>query len=183
MVRINSNYTGVPDHAVVPPAGTYRVNIYDIEVKTKDEPDALPYWAVKLKIADPIPNIEGYTIFENLTSSPKMIWRQVQFLKSAGINTDGVVDIELNELIGRVIMVKTYQNEWQGNKNLKVKEFMPNTVNANPSSVNEAFGALFGSENKEVKKEEVKKEEVKKEEVKVAGEKSSSPKTDDLFNI
>ena len=99
---------------------------YHLVVKEAEwkEGQAGDYLAIEFRGVD---EYENSSIYHNASFAPKALGRTRIFLEALGyeISDSGDTDIDAADLIGLEVMGETYEDRYEGGKNIKVDEFYP----------------------------------------------------------
>ena len=90
---------------------------------TWQEGQAGDYLAIEFKGVD-----EEYaesSIYHNASFSPKALPRTRAFLEALGMDVEGEMEIDAEELVDLEVMATTYEDRYDGGKSIKVDEFWP----------------------------------------------------------
>ncbi len=88
------------------------------------EGNAGDYIAIEFQGVD---EYENSTIYHNASIAPKALPRTRAMLEAMGyeISEDGDTSIDVSELVGLEVMGETYEDRYEGGKNIKVDDFYP----------------------------------------------------------
>lgn len=134
---------------------------YAMEVKSAEWADGNehPYIAIQFKGVDE--EFAESTLYHNATTSPKALNRLRALLEALGIDVPEkgeAMDLDVEELVGKQCMVHTYEDNYEGKKNVKADDFWP--IDEKKSK-----GGAKGKAGGKGKKEEVEDEKIARDDV------------------
>lgn len=118
---MNIDFTNVKESTftLVPANTEVRVEIIDAEFKTASTGNEM--LSLKLKVLTE--EYEGTNIFDNCVITEKALWRLKTALKCFGVDTEGSIDIDAEDLIGLEGDIIVNQDEYNGKKKNTVKTY------------------------------------------------------------
>jgi hypothetical protein len=120
MPRFKGNLSDVQSTFEEMPAGEYTVFLYDIN---EESGPSDKYWRCEFKIPEG-EKFANRSLFTNVSLSPNARWKVKEFFEAFGIDVNKEVDINLAELVGKKCRVRTNQEEFEGEKRLRIKRFL-----------------------------------------------------------
>jgi hypothetical protein len=65
----------------------------------------------------------GATVYETFTLTDKVLWKLKMFLEAVGVNADGKIVLNLDNLIGKSCIVSVFHEEYNGSLRAKIDSF------------------------------------------------------------
>lgn len=125
---ITLDFTNVEDNDFAPlPDGIYNATLYDIEVKQGKK---YPYFKCEYRISNG--EFEDRRVWDNLSTSPKALWRLKQVLGRIAPELDlsGKLEFDPDSVIGLSCRLKIVQEEYKGDMKNKVEDVLENSGGA-----------------------------------------------------
>jgi hypothetical protein len=94
-----------------------------VKAASWEEGQAGDYLAIEFNGKDE--EYENSSIYHNASFSPKALPRTRAFLEALGLEVDGEMEIDAEDLVGLEVMGTTYEDRYDGGKSIKVDEFWP----------------------------------------------------------
>ena len=120
MAQINLNFSNVPSREPLP-EGLYELRVAKVE-QTTSKTSGNPMLKVEFDVMT-----EGYTgrkIWANYMLMENSYWKIQELFKSLGLDADGIVDVDTDELVGLTCTGKITQREYNGDIQNEVKKTM-----------------------------------------------------------
>lgn len=117
---VSFDFTGVEAGGRMVPDGTYSVTID--EIGTEEGQSGYDYWAVRFKVT--AGQYKGSVLFDNLSHSPAALFKIKRLLEVLGVEAEGMVDIDPDELVGQELDVLVVNENFEGKDRPKVQEYM-----------------------------------------------------------
>lgn len=64
-------------------------------------------------------------LFDNFVLTQNALWKLKELLGALGYETDDVVDLDINELVGQQVLLRVIQEEYNGDTVNRVKKILP----------------------------------------------------------
>jgi len=104
------------------PEGPIQLELKEIEEK-EGEDSGKPYLEGRFEVAEPGEN-EGVTVYDNFSLQPKALWKLRSVMEAGGIQTvDGPMSIDLDELVGIVVVGDIIHEEYKGKQKNRVNGY------------------------------------------------------------
>lgn len=118
-MSINLDFSSIPKREPLS-AGVYTLTIENVEeTVTKETGNQM------LKATFVVNDTENQKLFDNFVLIPKVLWKLKEFLGALGYNTDEIVDLNLEDLVGQMIVAEVVQDTYNGNPTNRIKKYMP----------------------------------------------------------
>lgn len=114
MANLNLDFSNVRG-SVILEEGMYNMIIEKVE--SKDSKSGKPMLVVRFKEEE-----TKAAIFENYVLEESCLWKLKELLKAAGIECDGAVDFEPEELEGLIFKVKVIKEQYNGEDVNRIKK-------------------------------------------------------------
>lgn len=118
MASLNLDFSNVQSREPLPEG------VYDASVAKVDQVLSKSSGNPMLKIEFNINN-EGYTgrkVWGNYVLTEAAMWKVMELFKALGLDTDSVVDIDTDDMIGLTCQLKIAQREYEGNITNEIKK-------------------------------------------------------------
>lgn len=70
-------------------------------------------------------NSKGARVFDNFALIDKALWKFKMCLEAMGIKADGKIIVDLDKLVGRIVDIEVYHDEYNGKENAKILNYTP----------------------------------------------------------
>lgn len=114
MANMNLDFSNVQG-GVVLDEGMYNVTIESVEEKTSSTGN--PMLLVRFREEE-----TKTAIFENYVLTENCLWKLKELLVAAGIECDGIIDFDTNDLVGLMFKAKIVQDDYNDSKVNRVKK-------------------------------------------------------------
>jgi len=126
---IQVDFTGVESGGgVVLPEGPIQLEVSDISQEVGQDSGAA-YLAFEFTVSEG--QYEGKKVWDNMSLSPKALWKLRGFLEAAEFEVEGgIQDIDLDELIGLNVTAEISHEMYQGKKKNRVTNYINSSAEA-----------------------------------------------------
>jgi len=115
------DFTGVTVRKLVP-EGRWGFEVKEVK---KDKGPNGDYLEVRSAVIND-DNFEGAEVYDNLSLSPKALWRLKSFLDALGFETDGEIELDPAEMVGQVYDADIFHDtSYDARPRAKVAEYYP----------------------------------------------------------
>ncbi len=114
---VTLDFTSVPSREALE-EGTYELTIKKAEEKVSSTGKPM------IVILFEEPNSKA-GIFENYVLTPDALWKIRELMKAIGLDTDGIQELDPQQLVGQTVIGKVVQREYDGNITNSVKKVLP----------------------------------------------------------
>ena len=123
-MRVSVNLNDV-DRPVPLSPGIYEATIKGAKMKPKrgDSPDNLSVLEVEYSVARE--DGKASTLFDNLSIKPQALWHIQDLFRACGLTWNEAGSIDTENLLGALLRLDIYMEEWQGRDRPKVKAYLP----------------------------------------------------------
>lgn len=118
MAQINLNFSGVSSREPLP-EGLYELQVAKVE-QTVSKASGNPMLKIEFNVLTE--GYEGRKIWSNYVLTENMYWKVQELFKSLGLDADGIVDIDTDDMIGLTCTGKITQREYQGDIQNELKK-------------------------------------------------------------
>lgn len=115
MANLNLDFSSVQSNNVVLEEGLYSVVIEAVEEKTSST--GKPMLLVRFREAN-----TNTALFENYVLTENCLWKLKELLDAAGVEADGIVDLDTDCLIGVAFTAKVIKEDYNGNEVNRIKK-------------------------------------------------------------
>jgi len=121
MPKLQINFDDIAAGEVVP-EGRYSARIDAVEER-EGRSTHNPYWNVEFTLQDEA--VVGRKVWDVVMLTPQSLWKLKRLAKCAGLNVDGRLDIDTEELIGQEVGLVVANETFEGNLRTRVKGYFP----------------------------------------------------------
>lgn len=114
MANLNLDFSNVQSNVVLE-EGMYNVTIEKVEEKTAST--GKPMLLVRFKEEE-----QGAVLFENYVLTEEALWKLKELLSAAGIECNGAVDFDTDELVGLMFKAKIIKEQYNGSDVNRIKK-------------------------------------------------------------
>lgn len=119
MASLNLDFSNVPSREPIT-EGIYEVMISKVEqVMSKTNK---PMLKVEFDVQDP--DYQGRKLFTNYVMTPDCMWKLKELCSSLGLDTDQILEMDDQELVGMTCSAKVGQKEYNGEIQNEIKKTM-----------------------------------------------------------
>lgn len=121
--KVKVDFTGVEAFQRVS-EGIHRTKITEIQEKTSQGGDPMLQVAFEVTQGDD----KGNRVFDSLVLTDKALWKFKALLQAIGMKCDGKVAVDLDNMIGKVVDVNVFHEDYNGQTRAKISEFLKVTA-------------------------------------------------------
>lgn len=159
--KLKVDFTGVEAFQRVS-EGIHRSKIVEIQEKTSQGGDPMLQVAFEVTQGED----KGNRVFDSLVLTDKALWKFKSLLQALGMKCDGKVAVDLDNVIGKMVDINVFHEEYNGQTRAKISEFIKISSKAEDDD----------DEFEEEEDEEEEEEETPKTRKKAPAKKSSTKK-------
>ncbi len=115
MANMNLDFSNVQSNNILLDEGMYNVTIESVEEKTSSTGN--PMLLIRFREES-----TQAALFENYVLTEKCLWKLKELLSAAGIECNGAVEFDTEELVGLVFKAKVIQDDYNDNKVNRIKK-------------------------------------------------------------
>lgn len=116
---MNLDFSNVPSREPLE-EGVYTLVIAKAEETTSSTGNPM------LKVEYDVAGVEGNRkLWDNYVLIDKCLWKLQELFKALGLDSDGIVELDAQELVGQQVQAKVIQEEYQGDIVNRVKKILP----------------------------------------------------------
>lgn len=116
---LNLDFSNVPSREPLD-EGVYSLRIANAEEKVSSTGNPM------LSVEFDVQGVEGNRkLWDNYVLIDKCLWKVQELFKALGIDTDQIVTMEPNELIGYEVQAKVVQEDYNGDTVNRIKKILP----------------------------------------------------------
>lgn len=122
---VTIDFTGVEagGGSVLFPEGPQLFEVAEI-TEEEGSDSGQPYLAFVLKAVDG--KYEGKKAYDNFSLQPQALWKLRGFMEASGIEVeDGEMDLDLDEMIGKIVMADVIHEEYKGKPKTRINGYSP----------------------------------------------------------
>lgn len=118
MARLNLDFSNVPSRDPLP-EGTYPASIAKVE-QILSKSSGNPMLKIEFNIDDE--QFQGRKVWGNYVLTENAMWKVQELFSALGLDTDAIVDMDTDELVGMTCNLKIAQREYEGNIQNEIKK-------------------------------------------------------------
>lgn len=115
MANLNLDFSSVQSGNTLLEEGMYTVTLESIEEKVSS--NGKPMLLVRFR-----EDTTQTALFENYVLAENCLWKLKELLSAAGLECDGIVDFDTDELIGLMFKAKVIQEDYNDSKVNRIKK-------------------------------------------------------------
>lgn len=118
MARLNLDFSNVTSRDPLP-EGTYPVSIAKVE-QVLSKSSGNPMLKVEFNIEDEA--YSGRKVWANYVLTEAAMWKVQELMKALGLETDAILELDTDDLVGMTCQLKIAQREYEGTIQNEVKK-------------------------------------------------------------
>ena len=116
--KLNLDFTGVDSYSKAT-EGIHTAKVAEITEKETQSGDPMLQFIFEVTKGES----RGCKVFENFVLTDKALWKLKQFLQAIGMQANGKLKLDLDKLIGRVVDIEVFHDEYNGQTRAKISDY------------------------------------------------------------